>query len=293
LGAMVPIATSGEVTISCPEDGRYSYNSPYPAHHLMTGVDIYPNTLSSTAAPSPVTGEILQVRRVKAPQSHEFDAPKHDTMTIIRSTQAQGRVVKILHVDTEVEEGETIHVGQALGPMIRSGCFGYQTPLHAHIEVRPQEDPIRVRGRYPIDSTIDLETLEITEELTGTVTATRRGYAQIKLHHGTPWVTADIGGTPGIIDGGIPIYGWFGAHTKTSTIGAPLKLLGKRIDTVTNARPRECVADCTEFEARLGSIPVNLFFLLLPERQSVIISTSKKRGELEVKEQADVFLTIS
>ena len=65
--------------------------------------------------------------------------------------------MKLLHVDTTVEEGDDVDVGQGLGPLIRSGYFGYHTPPHVHIEVRPPGDPLRVRGGYPIEEHLPLE----------------------------------------------------------------------------------------------------------------------------------------
>jgi hypothetical protein len=290
---MIPVAISGGVTLLCPEDGRYSfYNSPYPAHHLMTGIDIYPNTSESLSAPSPVKGEILQIRRVKAPHGHGFEAPEHDTVTIIRSTQAPERIVKILHVDTQAEVGDTMHAGQALGPMIRSGYFGYQTPLHAHIEVRSLEDPLRVRGACPMNSLLDLDKLEVSEQLVGTVMMARRGYAQISLSQGGPWTVASVGGKLGIIDGGVPLYGWFGIHVKSPKEGAIVQLLGKQIGIVTKTGPLTCVANCSEFTALLGSIPVDLFFILTPRQNTILVAVSKKRGELDVTYGEKVAVTI-
>jgi hypothetical protein len=291
---MVPVAISGGVTLLCPEDGRYSYyNSPYPAHRLMTGIDIYPDTAESLSAPSPVEGEILQIRYVKAPHGHGFEAPEHDTVTIIRSTQTLERIVKILHVDTQAEVGESLHAGQTLGPMIRSGYFGYQTPLHAHIEVRPLEDPLRVRGAYQMNSLLNLNKLGVTEQLVGTVLLARRGYAQISLSQGGPWAVADVGGNPGIIDGGVPLYGWFGTHVKSPKEGATVQLLGKQIGIVTKTGPRTCVADCTEFTSRLGSLPVDLFFILTPRQSTILVAISKKRGELDVTEGEEVSVSVS
>ena len=158
LGSMVPVASSGSMIIHCPDDGRYAfYNSPYPAHRFMTGVDIYPNSRLGDSTPSPIDGEIIKVRRVKSPPGRGFEAPEYDTVTIIKSTENKGRVAKVLHVDTVLKEGEAIAVGQNLGPLIRSGYFGYHTPLHVHVEVRPQYDPLRVRGGYTIDSLLDLK----------------------------------------------------------------------------------------------------------------------------------------
>jgi len=293
MGAMIPVAESRGVKIFCPQSGRYSfYNSPYPAHRLMTGIDVYPNTASSSVAPSPVDGEISQVRRVKAPNGRGFDAPEYDTVTLVKAKD-QDAVIKILHVDTELECGRTIKAGEPLGPLIRSGYFGYQTPLHAHVEVRPGNDPLRVRGGYPMNSLLSLKQLRITEDVSGTIVLTRKGYAQVQLRGSNPWVVLDIGGEPGIIDGGIPIYGWFGAHVEASKRGAPVKLLEKQIGVVTNARPRTCVADCAAFEAKIGSTPVDLFFVLQPSDRSIITATSKKRGELDLDEGEDVSITLA
>jgi hypothetical protein len=289
---MIPVAVAGGVTLSCPSDGGYSfYNSPYPAHRLMAGIDIYPDP--SGDAPSPVDGEVLQIRSVKAPQGHGFDAPEHDTVAIIGVKSVPGRVVKILHVDVEAKVGENVRVGQPLGPMIRSGYFGYQTPLHAHIEVRPEDDPIRVRGGYTMNSLLDLDHLEITDELTGTVTAARKGYAQLAMHQSNPWVVAEVDGKPAIIDGGIPLYGWFGLHLKKSTKGAQVSLLRKHIGKVTGIMPRTCVAECQKFTAMLGETPVDLFFVFHASGKTMTIATSKRHGELDVSEGADVSITIS
>jgi len=293
MGGMVPVAVAGGVTLSCPRDGRYSfYNSPYPAHRLMAGIDIYSNPIEGEAS-SPIEGEILQIRRVEAPEGHGFQAPQEDVVTIIECKDASKRVVKILHVDTKLREGESVDAGQPLGAMIRSGYFGYQTPLHAHVEVRPAEDPIRVRGGYPMNNLLDLDHLEITEELSGTVTVSRKGYAQIRLNNSPTWVVVDIDGEPAIIDGGVPIYGWFGAHTKNAAKGANVKLLGKSIGTVKATGTRTCVAECTNPVMRIGATPIDLFIVLLPMGSSMIVVTSRKRGELDLREGDEASVTVS
>jgi hypothetical protein len=289
---MVPVASSGGVMIHCPDDGRYAfYNSPYPAHRFMTAVDIYPNLKLGGSAPSPIDGEIIKVRRVKSPPGRGFGAPEHDTVTIIKSTEDRGRVVKVLHVDTVLKEGEAIAVGQSLGPLIRSGYFGYHTPLHVHVEVRPQCDPLRVRGGYTINSLLDLNDLSVTEELVGVVIASRRGYALIKLNLRGSVVVADVGGVPGILDGGVPIYGWFGAHTENPIKNRPVKLLGKTIGTVTNVLQRTCVAECTGFSIRLGADPVDVFFMLLPSGENVMAVTSR-RSDLTLDTDDEISLIV-
>lgn len=277
----MPVASSGGVIIYCPDRGRYAfYNSPYPAHRFMTGVDIYPDSQLGGSMPSPIDGEIIQVRRIKSPPGRGFEAPSYDTVTIIESTENRGRVVKVLHVDTVLKKGAIIEVGQKLGPLIRSGYFGYYTPLHAHLEIRPKYDPLRVRGGYLVNSLLDLKDLEITEEIVGVVITSRQGYTLIKLNLRGSFVVADVGGVPGILDGGIPIYGWFGAHAENPIRNKPIKLLGKTIGNITNVTPRTCVAECTGFEMILGAIPVDVFFMLLPSGGHMLAVTPRRRSEI-------------
>jgi hypothetical protein len=290
---MVPVAASSGVTISCPVNGRYAfYNSPYPAHRLMTGIDIYTNSMIDEPMPSPVDGEILQVRHVKAPTGKGLKAPSFDVVTIIRSSENSNRVIKVLHIETRTRGGESIEVGHSLGPLIRSGYFGYQTPLHAHIEIRPLDDPLRVRGGYPIDSLLELKGLDLTEEIIGTVTASRPGYALIKLSLKTPGIVVDVGGIPGILDGGIPLYGWFGVHAENPMKDTPVKLLGKTIGKTTDIQPRTCVAECSDFRVMIGSTPVDAFFMLLPSGEPTVAVTSRMRGELGLELDAEVSLTV-
>ncbi len=293
MGPMVPVAKSGEVNIYCPTDGRYAfYNSPYPAHRLMTGIDVYPNSTIDEPMLSPINGEVIQVRRVKAPSGHGFEAPEFDVVTIIRSQDDPMRIIKVLHIDTEIGEGESIQVGQSMGPLIHSGYFGYQTLLHAHIEVRPPGDPLRVRGGYSIDSLLDLKNLKLTTAITGTVETSRPGYAMIKLNLDTPGIVADVGGTRGILDGGIPIYGWFGLHAENPIKGVPVKLLDKTIGRTINVAPRTCVAECSDFKVVFGSASVNAFFMLLPSGEPTIAMTSKPRGEINLAQGVEVSLAV-
>lgn len=293
MGSMVPVASSGGVIIYCPDDGMYAfYNSPYPAHRLMTGIDVYPHSRLVDSSPSPIKGEIIKVRRVKSPPGRGFEAPDHDTVTVIQSIENRGLVAKILHVETLLKEGEAVTPGQSLGPLIRSGYFGYNTPLHIHVEVRPQYDSLRVRGGCAIDSLLNLKNLEVTEEITGIVISSRRGYALIKLDLRGSVVVADVGGVPGIIDGGMPIYGWFGAHAENPIKKRPVKLLGKTIGITTNVLPRACVAECTNFRIRLGAIPVDAFFTLLPSGESLMAVASRRRSDSALDTDAEVSLII-
>jgi len=293
MGAMKPVAESDGVTIHCPADGRYAfYNSPYPAHRLMTGIDVYPDAPFGGSTPSPVEGTVVEVRRVKAPASRLFESPGYDTVTIIRSREATERVVKLLHVDTIVEEGDDVGIGQGLGPLIRSGYFGQHTFPHVHIEVRPPDDPLRVRGSYHIESIFPPGELTPLDAMRGVVVASRPEYALIQLESTRAvGVAADIGGVIGILDGGIPLYGWFGAHYQKTPKTNSIKLLGKTIGQITKTNKNTCIAQCVKFEITLDETPVNVFFFLRLNGRPQIAVTSRETG-LHLEPSSEVELHV-
>ena len=294
LNRMIPVARSNGVIIHCPEDGRYAFfNSPYLAHRLMTGIDIYPDSSFGEITSSPVKGEIIQVRRVKSPKNRFFDDPGYDVVTIIRSTDNPERIVKILHVDSSVDVGETVHPGQNLGTLIRSGYFGFHTPPHAHVEIRPHFDPLRVRGGCYIEALQKFNDLNPIKELKGIVVETRNEYARIQIDNlicsGIP---TDVGGITGILDGGIPLYGWFGAHIEKSNYSPVIKLLGKHIGNIVINNRKICVAECTDFKIKLGRTTVDLFFYLTPLSNPFVVVTTKKPNNLNLEELSEVALTV-
>jgi len=259
----------------------------------MTGLDVYPNARFGGVATSPIEGEILQIRRVKAPKSQLFEDAGHDTLTLIKSKNNPEKVIKILHIDTFGEEGDTLRIGQNLGILIRSGYFGFQTPPHIHLEVRPARDPLRVKGGCYIESLLNLNNIKIVENLKGIVVESQPNYAQIRLADiNSSGVTADIGGIPGLLDGGIPLYGWFGAHIPRTPKDSTIRLLGKTIGTITNVNNQTCIAKCTEFRIKVEDVPVNIFFLLKPDERPTLTITSRTPGGIHFQESDEVALSI-
>ena len=115
LTRMIPVAEAEGVRLHCPETGRYAfYNSPYPAHKLNTGVDIYPGEVFGGEALSPVDGEVVMTRTVKAPRGRGFKAADHDSVIIIRNRDNEVTVTKLLHVDPLVEVGDATRLGLGL-----------------------------------------------------------------------------------------------------------------------------------------------------------------------------------
>jgi len=292
---MVPIATSEGVTIFCPRDGKYSFfNSPYPAHSSATGMDIYPGRGFGEKAPSPVEGRVLRIRKVRCPRGWGFRASGFDYVILLQSSENPGRLVKLLHVDPEIRCGDPVEPGQEMGRLLRSGYFNYWTEPHIHLEVRRPSDPIRARGGFLLHSLLDLGDADPVEELRGIVTACTPEYSVIALEgrnaHGLP---ADVGGVTGLLDGGIPHYGFVGAHLAGApSQGALVRLGGKPIAEVDTVLGNTCLAKCTGLDLTVNGISVGLSMYLFPASRLEVKLVPRKLGALELQESREVSLTI-
>ena len=245
---LLPVAESQGVNIYCPQDGLYSFfNSPYPAHRLTSGIDIYPET---SYAPSPISGRVVKIKRVRAPRGRGFKDDGFDVATLIESSENPLKIVKILHVNPTVAEGEIIEVGQSLGTLIRSGYYGWATSPHIHVEVREPDDPLRARGGHLISRTVMLRPQNPLVEIRGNVVEVRPEYAILELDEGVQYgLIADVGGKPAVLDGGIPYYGWFGAHYNgDSPRGLTISLAGKVIGVINKVGAEWCQAEVIDFK---------------------------------------------
>jgi len=293
---MIPVAAAGGVTVSCPVDGSYAfYNSPYPAHCLSTGVDIYPDNEFGEVAPSPVSGVVELVRRVRSPRGRGFEDPGYDVVTLLRSLEDPRRVIKLLHVEPTIGSGDMVETGQELGRLLRSGYYGFATSPHVHVEIRDPSDPLRVRGGHRLRRLLDISGVETVRELRGTVTKSIPEFSIVRLEgypaNGLP---ADVGGVPGLLDGGIPYYGWLGAHIGDDTpTGDAVTLLGKAIANIKVVNDRVCLADCLEFSVRVdGRAILGLSLRLSPRKEAEIKLIPSSRGALKLEEDTEVSLTI-
>lgn len=295
MGEMTPVATVDDVTIHCPSEGRYAfYNSPYPAHRLSTGIDLYPQAEFGGSAPSPVEGEVILIRKVRAPRGRLFRDHGHDVVTLLRSRENLGRVVKVLHVEPTVEVGEELEPGSELGTLIRSGYYGFGTPPHLHLEVRMPSDPLRARGGCHLRRILDVVNLKLLDELRGEVIESGPYRSYVRIHgasrHG---LVADVGGVPGVLDGGIPNYGWVGAHFGSERPdGRLIRLCGKPVAEIEALHERTCTAVCTDFTISLDGNPVGLFMYLYPEAEPRVILVPRTPGALMLRESDEIELRI-
>jgi hypothetical protein len=122
-------------------------DSPYYAHMHLSAIDIYPKNKDSLV-PSPVTGRVIRIRPVKAPLPAYFKADEDEKLLLISNSMKL--TTKILHLKPCVDVGEMVEVSSPLGKYVRSGFFNFWTDYHIHVEVRPNDDPIRAQGSFPV-----------------------------------------------------------------------------------------------------------------------------------------------
>jgi hypothetical protein len=292
---MVPIASSEGVGIHCPKGGRYSFfNSPFPAHRLFTGLDIYPPIDFGELSPSPVGGEIIEVRKVRSPRSRYFKDPGYDVVILLKSFDNPSRLVKMLHVEPVLGVGEELKPGQELGTLFRSGYYGFGTGPHIHLEIRPPTDPLRVRGGFTIERNLRFKTSESLKELRGVVihSVPERTFLRIEGACLLGFM-GNIGGVPGLLDGGVPIYGWLGAHYECKPITNEIRLAGVPIAEIIDYGDRSCTAVCQDFVLTIDGIPIWLFMYLNTLDYPFAMVTGRKPGELLLEEGQEVEIVIN
>jgi hypothetical protein len=292
---MAPVASSEGVTISCPVDGMFSfYNSPYPAHRQSSGVDVYPEAGFGGMAPSPVSGEVTLIRRVRSPRGRGYEASEYDVVMLLRSRESPGKVVKLLHVDPSLSVGDEVRAGEELGRLLRSGYYGFATSPHVHVEVREPSDPLRARGGHRMERLIDVGRVEPLEELRGVVTLCSPELSIVRLDTPTYGLPADVDGVSGVLDGGIPYYGWMGVHYDSGRPeGGAVELVGHPIATTKAIHDRVCLADCTDFSVKVEGKPILGLSLRLSPRKGVEVKlVPRKVGSLVLDEGSEVTVVI-
>jgi len=293
---MKPIVESKGVKLYCPMEGRYAFfNSPFPAHKANTGVDIYPGDGFGGEAPSPVDGEVVLVRRVRAPDGHGFTAADHDTVVVLKNKDNPESVTKMLHIDPLVEVGDTVGVGDPIGLTLRSGYYGWGTSPHIHTEIRDPRDPIRARGGYTLDL-VEVPEGDPVDEIAGTVVHLQPEFALIELGSLGSGLVGTVNGEPATLDGGIPYYDWLGAHLLDPPDSGTIELLGEPIAEITQRFKNSCKATCREYSftlknQRLLGLSLNLWLSQKPIVKAVPLK--KNRLNVENGEWVEIELKVS
>ena len=183
---------------------RFSlYNSPFVAHDEGCAIDLYPD---GPNAPSPVAGEVLETKAVRAPPQPY--AAEEDYLILVDTGDA---VARLLHVEPSVDAGDTVAIGDDLGELVRAGFFAPWVPNHIHLEFRdPAANPYRAAGSLPLDIGVDVE--PVSWDGTGTVVETGKTWARLDspVHPAPGERFVGIASGERVLDGGFPHYEWGG-----------------------------------------------------------------------------------
>src|SRR6056297_644201 len=204
---------------------RFSlYNSPFDAHDRGCAIDLYPPA-DDPVAPSPVAGEVVDTRTVRAPPKPY--AAEYDHLIVVDTGD---RIARILHVDPGVEPGEQIAVGDPLGELVRAGFFAPWVPNHIHLGFRPADaNPYRAAGSLRVEPAVGVEPLAWD----GTGRVVERGETFVVLDEpahpapGERFVRMATGGIDGddrplgVLDGGFPHYEGGGLLSADAGAGHP------------------------------------------------------------------------
>jgi len=175
------------------------YNSPYVSHDRGCALDLYPD---GERAPSPVSGEVLDTRTVRAPPKPY--APEHDHLILV---DTGSHVARLLHVDPSVEEGKWVDVGDPIGDLVRAGFFAPWVPNHIHLGFRDYDaDPYRASGSLPLE--LDVDVTRLSWDGTGTVVETGETWARLDAptHPDPGEYFVGLESDGGVLDGGFPHY---------------------------------------------------------------------------------------
>ncbi|WP_262179752.1 hypothetical protein [Haloarcula laminariae] len=199
---------------------RFSlYNSPFEAHDDGCAIDLYPE---GERAPSPVAGEVLETKAVRAPP--KAYAAEADYLILVDTGDY---VARLLHVKPGVDAGDRVAVGDDLGELVRAGFFAPWVPNHVHLGFRNEgANPYRAAGSLPVEAGVNVEGL--AWDGTGTVTEAGETWARLDSPtHPAPgerFVGLAAGG--GVLDGGLPHYEWGGL---LGDDGGIARLAGQRV----------------------------------------------------------------
>ncbi|ELZ51198.1 hypothetical protein C465_04484 [Halorubrum distributum JCM 9100] len=236
-----------EATVTLPADvvERYEkfsrFNSPYPAHDHGRAVDLYPG---AGVGRSPVAGVVREVRTVGCPDRPYAAAEDHLIVVDLadewcaRAGAPSGTVARVLHVIPEVDPGDRVAVGDALGPTTRSGFFGQWVDDHVHLGFRPPDaNPLRASGSLPVAADLHAEPVAWG----GTGAVVERGPTHVVLdgprRSGSGPAFAALASDEGVpLDGGLTHYAGGGTFRgkvgSTVPDGTTLSLFGTEIGSL-------------------------------------------------------------
>ncbi len=215
----IPVASSGGVEVFAEAEGFVSLlNSPYYSHEHVAAIDLYPTRIG-TEVYSPLDGVVTGKRVVSSPRPKHFHCSEREELLIVRPSQSEELIARVLHVDSSLGVGDRVEVGGLLGRLVRSGFFDFWTERHLHLEIRPLGNPFRAKGSMELMPILEGDT--IVGEPCGRCPRLRvvravREYVLAEAFEGEVCMSpfegfgCVVGGCVGILDAGLPHYGFGG-----------------------------------------------------------------------------------
>ncbi len=244
------VGSAAGIDIHAPDDAYFSYfNSPYIGHDIGSAIDIYPHHQEwGGLVETPVSGKIVRIKKMRMGQPKQFPSHEYDYGIGILPEESEIDIVRIMHCEPTVTEGETVNLGDHIGKAIRSRYFNYWTGPHYHVEIQPLKSFQRSSKSYPLELSYHFESKKpagsheniefIVESVTDdhiTGFAEDIGYATMGGLVGFP--VANKNEVVGILDGGVSHYK-IGGVMGTSELeqGTCVNMLNTPIGTVRDAK---------------------------------------------------------
>lgn len=144
---LYPLVYEPHVKIYVSETSYFSIGtSPYYAHKFAVGLDIYEQiSIQNYDVLSPVAGQVLQIKEMRAPQPKFKGGIDKEYLTVIQNRDDRHTVFKILHIKPDLKVGQKIEPGDPLGTTIRNGYFAPWSSPHIHLELKKPQDVLRAK----------------------------------------------------------------------------------------------------------------------------------------------------
>jgi hypothetical protein len=264
--SFIPLAKSKGVTIYAKKDDFFSFfNSPYYSHINSSAVDIYPRKSDlEVPALSPVDGTLSKIYEIKTPRPRYFEAPETERLILITPKENPNTYVRLLHINSQIQTGTHVSVGDQLGVLLRSGFFNFWTSRHVHVEIRRLEEPFRAKGGYslePINTHQNILQQRTSEMPSMRVSTANKDYVLVEVGGGLSrignfWgLECRVDNKFGLLDCGVPHYLHGGIHTMDTTsiqVGDTVRLWKTTIGKVV-----QVFKNLVRFESTPLSIYVN------------------------------------
>lgn len=249
------ICSAKGIDLYAPDDSYISFsNSPYIGHRTQTAVDIYPAIQEWGAQiPSPISGRIVELRKLKMGKAQEFATDDYDYAIGIQSSSEVEDIVRVLHCRPNIEIGEFIEKGDSLGEAIRSRYFNYWTGPHAHVDILEAQNFSRSSKSYQLEipvcseeqsngspqSTLECTALKVSADFIIAVSKDAQ-ITKIDNYIGHSGFISN-GFQKGIIDAGFPYYN-LGGFMHTLTVENSEHLFGWDLEIGTIERSFGCIS---------------------------------------------------